>query len=431
MRQNAKSISRWKLSSPIGLAILCFAMAGCQRQLMPTPDLYAYAHDNAFDRVPADYRNNQVDVLYVTDRSPDGESKNGPTYGYGRSHSLAFGSCVVEIGRDLSWDDLLRNSLSTKRDRSLNLAIKQVRESARFPTVPYPIADAGPPVIDDPATLTQHAQTEAALHQDLATRLARSERKEVYLYVHGFANTFEDAMFTSAELWHFLGRQGVPISYTWPAGRGLSARGYVYDSVSCDFTVFHFKQLLRAIGRCPQVEKVHIVAHSRGTEVTTAALRELLIEHKHADKTAREALKLGNVVLAAPDLDFDVVQERLGGERVGFMPERVTIYTSPSDRALGLADILTLGAIRLGQVQLKGMPPQLRQLLNTLPINMVMATVTSDATGHSYFTGSPAVSSDIILMLRDNRQPGAEHGRPLKKHMKNFYEIHDDYLRKK
>jgi hypothetical protein len=83
----------------------------------------------------------------------------------------------------------------------------------------------------------------------------------------------------------------------------------------------------------------------------------------------------------------------------------------------------------LGQVQLKNMPPQLRQLLNTLPINMVMATVTSDATGHSYFTGSPAVSSDIILMLRDNRQPGAEHGRPLKKHMKNFYEIHDDYLR--
>jgi esterase/lipase superfamily enzyme len=43
-------------------------------------------------------------------------------------------------------------------------------------------------------------------------------RKEVFIFVHGFHNDFNDAAFVMAELWHFLGRIGVPIVYTWPSG---------------------------------------------------------------------------------------------------------------------------------------------------------------------------------------------------------------------
>lgn len=418
---------------PIGARILMIAITsvaavGCQRQLMPTPNLYAYSNDDAFDRVPAEYRTNTVDVLYVTDRVPEGEAESGPKYGYGRSHSLALGSCKVEIGHDVSWEEVVRNSRTARRDVSLPISLKQVRETARFPEVPYPVAKKGARPVDDPDVLAQATATEQTLHDDLTERLSNSERKHVYIYIHGFSNTFEDAVLTTAELWHFLGRQGVPICYTWPAGRGLSGRGYVYDSVSCEFTIFHLKQLIRALGRCPQVEKVHILAHSRGTDVATAALRELHIEHTHAEVSAREALKLGNLVLAAPDLDFDVVQERLGGERVGYVPERGTIYTSPSDRALALADVLTLGVTRLGQLQPSKLSPRLRQMVEMSPITFVEALVDTGFLGHSYFHNSPAVSSDLILILRDNRSPGAEHGRPLKERMTNFYEIRDDYL---
>ena len=38
-------------------------------------------------------------------------------------------------------------------------------------------------------------------------------------------------MLVIAELWHFLGRQGVPILYTWPAGFG-GLRGYTRDRES-------------------------------------------------------------------------------------------------------------------------------------------------------------------------------------------------------
>jgi hypothetical protein len=37
------------------------------------------------------------------------------------------------------------------------------------------------------------------------------------------------------------------------------------------------------------------------------------------------------------------------------------------------------------------------------------------------------VSSDLILLLRDNRGPGAENGRPLIKRQESFWEIDDMY----
>ena len=47
--------------------------------------------------------------------------------------------------------------------------------------------------------------------------------------------------------------------------------------------------------------------------------------------------------------------------------------------------------------------------------------------GHGYFHASPAVSSDLILLLRDDLDPGADHGRPLVQKAQNFWELADDY----
>jgi len=425
-----RSLAR-HLAVPVLVLVAGMGAGGCSRQMMPTPNLYSYQKDDAFDHVPAEHRNNTVDVLYVTDRAQSGTNKKGPTYGYGRSPSLAFGSAVVEIGRDLSWDEVAKASTTGSGRKSLPLSIKQVREIARCPDVPFPVAKPGPRPEEDPATLQEFKAVEAQLHAELASRLAPGERKDVYIYVHGFANTFEDAMYTAAELWHFLGRQGVIIGYTWPAGRGMSGRGYEYDTASSEFTVFHLKQLLRSLGRCPQVDKIHILAHSRGTDTTMAALRELNIEHKYAEQSARDAIKLRNLVLAAPDIDFEVFQQRGGGERLAYLPERATIYTSPNDRALEMADILTLGVLRVGQVAPTELPPRLKEVLAKSPMTVVQAIVSAGILGHSYFVESPAVSSDIILMLRDNRSPGQENGRPLKERIPNFYEIRDDYLKAK
>ncbi len=46
--------------------------------------------------------------------------------------------------------------------------------------------------------------------------------------------------------------------------------------------------------------------------------------------------------------------------------------------------------------------------------------------GHAYFYRHPAVSADLILLLRDQLEPGSP-GRPLHKRGENFWQITPDY----
>jgi esterase/lipase superfamily enzyme len=232
-----------------------------------------------------------------------------------------------------------------------------------------------------------------------------------------------------AQLWHFLGRFGVPIVYAWPAGRG-GLRGYATDRESGEFTVFHLKQFLRAIADCPDVERVHIIAHSRGSDVILTALRELTEYYKGTGQRPGEALKLGNLILAAPDIDWQVFAERVAAEQLLAVAERTTIYLSPDDKAIRLATILFDSGRRLGQLFVSDLSNRQRDVLRDLRnLAVVDARIQQgDFLGHGYFYANRAVSSDLILVLRDGRDPGAENGRPLELEESVFWRIRDDYL---
>ena len=99
----------------------------------------------------------------------------------------------------------------------------------------------------------------------VSQRLAQTPHKDVYVYIHGFANTFDDAVFRAAELWHFMGRQGVCIAYTWPSGYG-GPFGYFHDRESGEYTVLHLKQFL---ARWPIVRMSSGFTSSRTAAVPT------------------------------------------------------------------------------------------------------------------------------------------------------------------
>src|SRR5207253_1371158 len=47
--------------------------------------------------------------------------------------------------------------------------------------------------------------------------------------------------------------------------------------------------------------------------------------------------------------------------------------------------------------------------------------------GHLYFQTNPAVSSDVVLMMRYGFRPGADHGRPLRVMDNGLWAIDDNY----
>lgn len=418
------------MAASVGVAALL--VVGCQQQLMPTPNIYVQSKDDPFQAVPESLRSNRVEVVYATDRVATQDRKGRLKYDYERSKSLAFGVCTVEIGKDVSWDDLVRQSRTQWRSRSLPLNMREIQELGRFPSIPD-IASFDAHVAEErPETATKRAATEHQLTTLLSERLSRTPHKEVYIYIHGFNNTFEDAAFVMAGMWHFMGREGVPIIYTWPAGspEGLLG-GYTHDSESGQFTGYHLRHFLRTVASCPDVRKVHLIAHSRGTDVLMTALRELNLEYRAAGKQTRSELKLGNLVLAAADLDFEVSSQRIVAEFLPFVPERMTVYVSATDRALRVADWLFGSKRRIGQLRWSDLTPEQQKALAAVSqMQIIDVLARTGFLGHSYFHANPAVSSDVILLLRDNRGPGEENGRPLLKRQEGFWEIDDSYPRK-
>ena len=405
-------------------------LLGCatERALMPTPTIYQGANaDSVFNDVPSQRKQPAVNLLYITDRARETDPESDLPYGAGRSGEIAFGSAIVQMGPDLAWSDLEQQSRLGQRTEPVNLTLGEVTEIGRFPPTPYQVRVTDKGIEYDAGVLAKHEEAKQALTAEFGQRLDASPRKEVVLYVHGFNETFETAAFSIAELCHFLGREHVCTLFTWPAGiGGFMLTAYGYDRESSEFGTFHLKKMIRFLAQLPKVEKIHLLAHSRGTDVLLSALRELTIE-TYSSGRHLSILKLENVVFMAPDIDSEIASQRinpissdpdmfkaLSADTLPFEDMGIfTVYTSPADRALFGSSFL-FRSRRVGQFRAEDASPELIEFwkeIDMLDVIQVPPTRT-DSHGHGYFTTNPVVSSDIVSLIRYGRKPG-DPGRAL------------------
>jgi len=416
--------------------ILVLSACSGKRVLMPTPNTYVGDETHpAFTGLPAELKSTEVPLFYVTDREPERDENGKLIYGYKRSPSLAFGSTVVDLGEEITWEELLAASRAGKRLKDVPMKVGELTEITRGPNSPIPYTEVDGVIVEDPEFVAKRDAAIEVFREVLVQQLALTQRKEVFVFVHGFHNDFNDAAFAMAELWHFLGRIGVPLVYTWPAGYpGLF--GYTYDRESSEFTVYHLRQLLELIAGFPEVEKLNVIGHSRGTDVVVTAVRELTIEARAKGLNPRKEYKLHNIVLAAPDLDVQVAAQRLIGDFIAWSADRFTIYTSPADRAIGWSNRLFASPKgRIGNLKVENLTPEAKVALergnsNFSIINFMSGSDKSDSDadkfGHSYFRNAPTVSSDLILMLRDDLDAD-DPGRPLEDLGYSFYRVPPGY----
>ena len=231
--------------------------------------------------------------------------------------------------------------------------------------------------------------------------------------------------------WHLGGRQRVPIAYSWPAGKKGLLSFYAYDRESGEFTNYHLKQTLRILAEMPEVEGIHILGHSRGTDVALTALRELILVERAAGRNPRESLKFKNLILLAADMDFEVLTQRFEAEGLWPAFDRVTAYATSEDYALSSAQTLFASEVRLGQLSPDDVPEYFKGARwadrNVDIVFYEGSFKGKSVSSHSYYL-SPSVGADIVLLVRGHK-PGAEHGRPLEKIGDHMFIIRDDYLR--
>jgi esterase/lipase superfamily enzyme len=403
--------------------------------MMPTPNVHLDPDRDFYGDLHQDLQSTEVPLFYITDRAPEEDEEGNLHYGYARSASVGFGSAVVDLGVNSTWQELLDASRTQTRLRPVKLELRKVTELVRTPETPLPFKEIRGRIVEEPGLAAQRAEAIEAFRRVLVRQLELTSRKEVFIFVHGYHNSFADAAFAMAELWHFLGRIGVPIIYSWPAGHpGLF--GYTYDRESSEFTVYHLRTVLGLIASYPEVEKVHLIAHSRGTDVALSAVRELSIAARAAGIDPRKRYKIHNLILAAPDLDLAVATQRIVGDKVPLSVARFTVYTSPVDKAIGFASRLFASPRgRLGTFGRDELDSQVKAVIeysdanfafvNFEPAAGVVESI-GDPYGHSYFRDAPTVASDVVLMLREDLDPGTA-GRPLLPMGHHFWSVPSNY----
>jgi esterase/lipase superfamily enzyme len=412
------------------LALAVSITTSCAGQ-QPIP-VEAYGDESAtlFENLPTPLKSAELDVLYATDRAPDSDQEI-LLYGNDRSSSLAFGFARVSLGKDLSWNDLVSWSQSKNPEPvDIEPFVTSVTEVARLPSSPYPyeLNKNGQPILG--AQFSQQLnRAQATIQNTIRKRLELTERKNIYLHVHGIKSQLGDTLIDAAFTNHLFGRQGVPIVYSWPAGQPGLLRGYTGDRESGEFTIFHLKEFIRTITAIDEVEKINFTAHSRGTDVILTALRELIIEARASGKDPNRSLKLSNLVLLAPDIDASVAGQRVIAEALTFSLDRLTVYTNDHDGAIAIATKLFANSQRLGNYDVSKVTERQKESLKRFK-NYDIIFYSGEGGGlleHSYYR-SPAMLADYFLLL-EGKKPGASNGRPLEPLGEYIWGMDDNYLK--
>jgi esterase/lipase superfamily enzyme len=408
------------------LGVLLLAACATNHKLMPTPVVYTGPNAKPlFADASIDSRPSTLDLLYLTDRAPADGTGAAP-YTAERSRSIAFGSTMIEF---------------TQRE---TVTLGTTTELGRFPAIPYPLAEAPGGMQRAPAVVEAHAQAKQRLQDEVARRLAISRRKEMVLFVHGYRNSFTEAALTMGELCHFLGREFVCGIFTWPAGGDRGALlGYDVDRESAEYAVEDLVKLIRIIARTPGLERMHFIAHSRGTDTLASALAALSAEAYGLRSSPAVEFRIGNIVLCAPDLDGDVAITKIfkvfsdpdlpfGGEAAPgtIIPPspgmKLTMYVSQDDRALATSSWLFGSIARLGRIEATMFTAEQIALIGNLEtLDIIEVRGATDPFGHSYFVSNPRVSADIIALLRYGLRPN-EPGRPLQQVAGPFWRVAGD-----
>jgi esterase/lipase superfamily enzyme len=224
----------------------------------------------------------------------------------------------------------------------------------------------------------------------LRDRVTASSREEVFVFVHGYNVTFDQAARRTAQIAFDVKFQGAPIFFSWPSQGGLLK--YTVDETNVTWAVPHLKQFLLDVVQRSGARSVNLIAHSMGNRALTNAVRELKMELRE------ESALFNQIILAAPDVDAEIFRRDLAPALVQ-SARRVTLYASSNDQAL-IASKKVHGYARAGDT---GDGLVVVQGLDTIDVS----TIATSLLGHSYYGSSNPVLLDICELIHDAR-PAAQ-----------------------
>ena len=146
--------------------------------------------------------------------------------------------------------------------------------------------------------------------------------RSVLLFVHGFRRSFDIVATEVAAIAVETDIRGIPMFFSWPSAN--SSLGYASDVSSIRWAAADLRDTLKYLLSQESIATVHVIAHSLGGDGLLTALEDLSRDNEaHVEK-------LGEIVLASPDVDVGLFQR-------DYLPPlqeldtRVTLYATDND----------------------------------------------------------------------------------------------------
>ena len=396
------------LKCTIPFVVLIIVITGCaadqpyQIDLMPAPDIFSAIGWQPFSDTSPAKDGSTIEILFATDRTPAEEEDKETYYQNERGYVLRLGKGEVNLGQgEYTWEEMKRVSLLKNRTENLPLQVIGAEEYGILHTT---VTEFDPPELQGLIS-EQPAKRYASLIND---KLDRSNKKDIYIYVHGYKVNFENPVLVSSELWHFLGYEGVFIAYAWPSTPSVWA--YASDAETAAVSSRNLRLFVQYLAEKTTALNIHIIGYSMGTRLVADALNELaLINSGKELKNVREQLRMGHVVLVGSDIDEGIFANMFLNGILNIVGG-ISVYVSAGDKALGLSEWL-FDRERLGQfARDREIEENTANLLLRYPnLNFIDVTEAEGAmtgNGHAYFRKSPWASSDILVTLMYDLPPG-------------------------
>ncbi len=217
--------------------------------------------------------------------------------------------------------------------------------------------------------------------------LHRQRGSTIMLFVHGYNNSYQEAVFRLAGMAAETQIDVVPVVFSWPSAASFA--GYVTDRDSSAYARDDLVRLLTDLAAASPDRQVLVVGHSMGGHLVMEALRELR-------QTGRnDVIAKMEVGLASPDIDLDLFQKQAGD--VGRLTPPMTVLVAPDDRALEAAARVAGGRIRLGAVDVSD--PQVQAMAERAGVRLIDI---------SALPASGNANHDRFLALAALRMPGTQ-----------------------
>jgi esterase/lipase superfamily enzyme len=216
--------------------------------------------------------------------------------------------------------------------------------SRKIGEVQWPTSLPGDPRVNF-MTVSADYIDKQAFAASIAAFAKRTGRSKVLVFVHGFNNRFDDAVYRFAQIVQDSKAPVIPVLFTWPSRGELRLRAYTYDRESANYSRDALESLLGTLAAYPSVTEISLLAHSMGNWVAMEALRGRSIRQTAA---SIKNDKLKNVLLVAPDVDVDVFRTQI--DRIGAARPRIALFVSQDDDALSLSKTIWGDVPRLGDI---------------------------------------------------------------------------------